>query len=135
MNIYENIVILNASPADEELESSTNKIKELITASGGEILKVDVWGRRKLANEIKKQKKGFYVLFTFSAPSSLTRKLEDYYKVFDPVIKYMIIRLEKKQSAHVLAGLNSLQKGDSPSRPTPGGASQVGGSTEQTATH
>lgn len=49
MNIYENIVILNATPTDEELELSTTKIKDLITNSGGEILKVDVWGRRKLA--------------------------------------------------------------------------------------
>lgn len=134
MNIYENIVILNASPTDEELESSTNKIKDLITGFGGEILKVDVWGRRKLANEIKKQKKGFYVLFTFSAPSSLTRKLEDYYKVFDPVIKYMIIRLEKKQSAHVLAGLNPPLKGDNPARSAAGGAGQIASSTEQSST-
>ncbi len=124
MNIYENIVILNASPSDEDLESSTNKIRDLITSSGGEILKVDVWGRRKLANEIKKQRKGFYVLFTFRAPSSLTRKLEDYYKVFDPVIKYMIIKLEKKQSAHVLASLNPLQKGEA----------AAAGATEQPAT-
>jgi small subunit ribosomal protein S6 len=134
MNIYENIVILNASPADEELESSTNKIKDLIASSGGEILKVDVWGRRKLANEIKKQKKGFYVLFTFRAPSSLTKKLEDYYKVSDQVIKYMIIRLEKKQSAHVLAGLNPPLKGDNPARSTPGGG-QIAGLTEQSATN
>ncbi len=123
MNIYENIVILNATPADEELESSTNKIKDLISNSGGEILKVDVWGRRKLANEIKKQKKGFYVLFVFRAPSSLIKRLEDYYKVFDPVIKYMVIRLEKKQSAHVLAGLNYPSRSEEAPRSSAGAAS------------
>ncbi len=128
MNIYENIVILNAIPSDEELEQSTTKIKDLITNGGGEILKVDVWGRRKLANEIKKQKKGFYVLFVFRAPSSLIKRLEDYYKVFDPVIKYMVIRLEKKQSAHVLASLNYVPKSDDATRSAAGGAS----SAEQT---
>lgn len=105
MNIYENIIILNASLTDEEIEGATRKIKDLVTNSGGEFLKVDVWGRRKLANEVKKQKKGFYVLLVFRSAPSLIRKLEDYYKVFDPVIKYMVIRLEKKQSAHVLASL------------------------------
>jgi len=109
MNIYENIIILNASLSDEDTEASTNKIKSLITNSGGEILKVDVWGRRKLANEVKKQKKGFYVLLVFRSASSLIRKLEDYYKVFDPVIKYMAIKLEKKQSAHVLASLSQAE--------------------------
>lgn len=105
MNIYENIIILNASLTDEETEASTKKIKDLITNSGGEILKADAWGRRKLANEVKKQKKGFYVFLVFRSASPLIRKLEDYYKVFDPVIKYMVIKLEKKQSAHVLASL------------------------------
>ncbi len=122
MNIYENIVVLNANPTDEELEQSTNKIRDLITNSGGEILKVDVWGRRKLANEIKKQKKGFYVLFVFRSASSLIKRLEDYYKVFDPVIKYMVIKLEKKQSAHVLASLSPSPKAEEAARPATGGA-------------
>jgi small subunit ribosomal protein S6 len=109
MNIYENIIILNASLSDEETEASIKKVKDLITNSGGEILKADMWGRRKLANEVKKQKKGFYLFLVFRAASSLIRKLEDYYKVFDPVIKYMVIKLEKKQSAHVLASLSQAE--------------------------
>lgn len=102
MNIYENIVILNASLGDEEIETASGKIKDLITNSGGEILNTDVWGRRKLAYEIKKQKKGFYLLLVFKSPSATIKKLEDYYKVFDPVVKYMVIKLEKKQAEAAL---------------------------------
>jgi len=102
MNIYENIVILNASLGDEEIETASGKIKDLITNSGGEILKTDMWGRRKLAYEIKKQKKGFYLFLVFKSPSAAIKKLEDYYKVFDPVVKYMVIKLEKKQAEAAL---------------------------------
>jgi small subunit ribosomal protein S6 len=109
MNIYENILILNASLTDEEADASTKKIKDLITNAGGEILKAEAWGRRKLANEVKKQKKGFYVFLVFRSASTVIRKLEDYYKVFDPVIKYMVIKLEKKQSAHVLEALSQAE--------------------------
>lgn len=109
MNIYENIVILNASLSDEDLETATGKIKDLIAKSGGEMLKIDVWGRKKLADEIKKHKKGFYILFVFRADPSLIKKVEDYYKVFDPVIKYMMIRLEKKQAAHVINVLSQAE--------------------------
>lgn len=98
MNIYENIVILNASLTDEEIESSIAKIKNLITNSGGEVLKIDTWGRKKLAYEIKKQKKGFYVLLIYKTPPSTIKKLEEFYKVFDPVIKYMVIKLNMKQT-------------------------------------
>ena len=102
MNIYENIVILNASLGDEEIETASGKIKDLITNSGGEILNTEVWGRRKLAYEIKKQKKGFYLFLVFKSPSAAIKKLEDYYKVFDPVVKYMVIKLEKKQAEAAL---------------------------------
>ncbi|MEW6676189.1 MAG: 30S ribosomal protein S6 [Nitrospirota bacterium] len=98
MNIYENIVILNASLTDEEIESSIAKIKDLITNSGGEVLKIDNWGRKKLAYEIKKQKKGFYVLLIYKTPTSTIKRLEEFYKVFDHVIKYMVIKLSMKQA-------------------------------------
>ena len=97
MNIYENVVILNASLPDEEINASVAKIKDLINNSGGEILKTDLWGRKKLAYEIKKQQKGYYVLFIFKTPAPTIRKLEELYKVFDPVIKYMVIKLGPKQ--------------------------------------
>jgi small subunit ribosomal protein S6 len=114
MNIYENIIILNASLPDENLEAAAKKIKDLITGFDGEILKVDTWGKRKLAYEIKKQKKGFYILLIFKSPPAAIKKLEDYYKVFDPVMKYMILRLEKKQAE---AALRSISGGEEASTP------------------
>jgi small subunit ribosomal protein S6 len=97
MNIYENIVILNASLPDEEINASITRIKDLVTNSGGETVKADLWGRRKLAYEIKKQQKGFYVFFVFKTPAPSIKKLEELYKVFDPIIKYMVIKLGSKQ--------------------------------------
>ncbi|MBI4690788.1 MAG: 30S ribosomal protein S6 [Nitrospirae bacterium] len=109
MNIYENIVILNASLPDEEIEAASKKIKDLIVNSGGEILKADTWGKRKLAFEIRKQKKGFYLLLIFKAPSAAIKKLEDYYKVFDPVIKYMVLRPGKKQAGTILQTISGSE--------------------------
>jgi small subunit ribosomal protein S6 len=103
MNIYENIVILNAALSDEDINASISKIKDAVTGSGGEIVKTDMWGRRKLAYEIKKQNKGFYVLFVLKTPPATIKKLEDLYKVFDSVIKYMVIKLAPKQAKQVEA--------------------------------
>lgn len=97
MNIYENIVILNASLPDEEINASISKIKDIIVNSGGEVLKTDTWGRRKLTYEIKKQNKGFYTLMIYKTPPATIKKLGEFYKVFDPVIKYMVIKLGPKQ--------------------------------------
>ena len=103
MNIYENIVILNAVLSDEEVTASLSKIKDLIVSNGGEVIKAESWGRRKLAYEIKKQNKGLYALLIYKSPSPAIKKLEEFYKVFDPVIKYMVIKLGPKQVKHLEA--------------------------------
>lgn len=102
MNIYENIIILDASLSDEEIKSASDKISDLIVNSGGQMLKVDNWGKKKLAYEINKNKTGVYILYLFKAPSSTIKKIEDFFKVFDPVIKFMVIKLSKKQIAAML---------------------------------
>jgi small subunit ribosomal protein S6 len=105
INVYENIVIFNPSLSDEEIEAATQRIKDLITGNQGEILKVEAWGRKKLAYELNKQTRGFYTLLLFRAPSSVVKPLEDLYKVYDAVFKYMVVRLEKKQREAALRSL------------------------------
>lgn len=97
MNIYENVVIINPSLSEEDLKSALEKISEQIKKSGGEILKLENWGKRKLAYELNKQRMGCYVMILFKSPTKLIKELEYYYKVFDPIMKYMIIRLSNKQ--------------------------------------
>lgn len=101
MNIYENVLILNSNLSDEDIDNSINKIKDFIINQGGEIIRVDSWGRRKLAYEINKNKKGYYVLIYFKTLPSTIKKLEDFYKVYDAVIKYMVLKLSKKQIQYI----------------------------------
>ena len=109
MNHYENIAILNPSLSEEEVADAIEKITSLITKSGGEIIKSENWGKKDLAYEIHKQKKGFYLFIVFKSPSDVIKKLEDYYKVFDPIFKFMIVKLGKKEIA---ALIKSLQKAE-----------------------
>jgi small subunit ribosomal protein S6 len=110
MNIYENMVILNANMSDEEADGLVTKIKDVITGQGGEVLKIDVWGRKKLSYEIKKQKKGLYVLLFYKTPPATVRKLEDFYKVTDAVLKYIVLKLDAKQ-------IKTLEKAENASEP------------------
>lgn len=100
MNIYESIIILNAALTDEEINSSASRVKDVIANAGGEVLKIDNWGRRKLTYEIKKQNKGYYLLLIYKAPPATVKKMEEFFKVSDQVIKYMIIKLGLKQVKH-----------------------------------
>jgi small subunit ribosomal protein S6 len=123
MNWYESMVILNPALSEEEIKSSVDKISELITKSGGEVYKADNWGRRKLAYELNKQKMGTYIFYLFRAPSLTISKIESFFKVFDPVVKFMVIRLSSKQIAalpkEVLAGTVAAQVADSSAETRP----------------
>lgn len=110
MNLYECITILDAGLNDETINEAIEKIQGIITKGGGEILKTDKWGRRKLAYEINHHSRGFYVLFLYRAPSDVNRKIEDTFKVFDPVIKFMLMRLDKKQASGTLKALEAEKK-------------------------
>lgn len=99
MNWYETMVILNPTLNEEEIKSAIEKVSDLIKKSGGEVYKADNWGKRKLAYELGKQKMGTYIFFLFKAPSAVIGKMEGFFKVFDPVLKFMAIRLGSKQIA------------------------------------
>ncbi|WP_353684865.1 30S ribosomal protein S6 [Thermodesulfovibrio sp. 3907-1M] len=98
-NFYEKMVLLLPTLSEEEVQEAVNKISSVITENGGEILKIDNWGKRKLAYKLNKQNMGYYVLFLFKAPSSAIKKMEQFYRVYDPVFKFMIIKLTKQQIA------------------------------------
>ena len=99
MNFYETVVILNPSLGEEEAKAVIDKITDLLKNAEGEVFKVEVWGKRRLAYEMSKQKMGNYVFLLFKAPSAAIRKLEDYFKVLDIVLKFMVVKLGKKQIA------------------------------------
>jgi len=129
MNWYESMVILNPALNDEEIKSAIDKVSEQITKSDGEVFKADNWGRRKLSYELNKQKMGIYIFYLFKAPSSTIGKIESFFKVFDPVLKFMVIRLGPKQIEALPKEVLGVSAASEPGVPekskTVGGAAQV----------
>ncbi|MEK7823124.1 MAG: 30S ribosomal protein S6, partial [Nitrospirota bacterium] len=102
MNFYENLIILDPKLDSKAAEEAVERIKDVVTKKGGEVLKTENWGRKKLAYELKKRKEGIYVLLLFKAPSQAIVELERFYKVFEPLFKFLVIKLKKKQIEAVL---------------------------------
>ena len=113
MNFYENIVILDPNLDEKATEEAIERVKNIIVKKGGDVFRSENWGHRKLAYDIKKHKKGTYVLILFKAPPSTIAELEKFYKVFDLALKFMVIKLGRKEIAKVM----SPQLGESSLRP------------------
>ena len=96
MAIYESIFIINPNLADEETNGIIKKMQDIVAKQGGEMIKFEDWGKRKLAYEVKKQKRGHYVFFQFKGGATVVSELERTYKLTDAVIKFMTVKLEKE---------------------------------------
>lgn len=116
MNHYEMITILNASLNEEETQQAIERITELLLKEGGIVLKSENWGRRKLAYELNKQKEGTYFFLIFQAPPGSIIAIERFYKVYDPVVKFMVIKLSKKEKEVVLAELEPEPEAEEPTQ-------------------
>lgn len=94
LNPYESIIILKPTLSDEEVAESLEKIKGIIEEAGGEIVSSDNWGKKKLAYEVKKERRGIYVVQHFKAKSATIVVLEQHLRFSEAIIKYMTIRIE-----------------------------------------
>ncbi|MEN8264306.1 MAG: 30S ribosomal protein S6 [Nitrospirota bacterium] len=103
MNYYEKVMIVDPNLDDSAVDEAVGKVKDIILKEGGEILKTDNWGRRKLAYELNKRKQGNYVLILFKSPPTTIGKLEKHCKLFETIIKFMIVKLVKPK--HIEAAL------------------------------
>jgi len=99
MKKYETIFILDPDLQEEQTQSVIEKAKGIITQASGEILKVEDWGKRKLAYEVKKKSKGQYILIHFLGSPALLSELERNFRVMDAVIKFQSVRLGERQGS------------------------------------
>lgn len=93
MRPYELVVVLgNQIEDDEVVDGHLNKIVEVLTENGGEVTKVDKWGKRRLAYEIDGNTEGYYAVIDFRAEENATRALEHSLKLTEDVIRYLLVR-------------------------------------------
>ena len=101
MRKYETLFIMDPDLEEEKSQSVIEKVKGIITQGNGEILKVEDWGKRKLAYRVKKKTKGHYILIHFSGLPPLLAELERNFRVMDAVIKFQSVRLDERKASSV----------------------------------
>jgi small subunit ribosomal protein S6 len=93
---YEILFIAHVDLSDDALNETIERYKTIIIQSKGVVVKIDKWGTRKLAYEIKKQKKGTYVLIDFAGQSTIVSELERMFKIEDNILKFLTVMKEDK---------------------------------------
>lgn len=141
MRRYEVLYIVHPDLTDEETKAVADRYGELVTAQQGTLIKVEDWGRRKLAYEIRKQGKGTYILMDFYGPGNMIREIERNFKIDDKVLKYLTVKtrdpfdpsmLEKEQEERIRPeSMISPEEAEEEKPEVPAEETRVGSETEE----
>jgi len=97
MRPYELMVIIDPEVEERTVESSLQKFLNVITTDGGTIEKVDIWGRRRLAYDIKKKSEGIYAVVNFTATPATAKELDRQLSLNETIMRTKIIRPEDQK--------------------------------------
>jgi small subunit ribosomal protein S6 len=96
LTLYETTVVIDSMLKPDDIKNLRDRITNFISNNGGEIVKVEDWGKRRLAYEIKKKQYGFYVYLRFGAPPAFLRLLEKEYRLNESILRYLTVKLDKR---------------------------------------
>jgi small subunit ribosomal protein S6 len=95
MRNYEVLFVLRPDLTEEAVQANKEKVNALITNNGGEIVKVDDMGKRRLAYEIQDFKEGIYTVVYFKGTNETVKELDRVIKITEDVIRYLIVKDEE----------------------------------------
>ncbi len=96
MAFYESIFILRSSLSEEEAAGVQEKMKGALEKLGGSIIKAENWGKKKLAYEIKHDRRGTFTLLQFEASGNVVSELERLYRLEDSVLKFLTVKVDEE---------------------------------------
>lgn len=93
MRRYETIVIIDPDLSEEDRTSFLNRVKEIIPQQGGVLIQEDLWGVKKLAYEIKKKPRGYYVRMDYCGLGKAVDEIERFFRIDDRAMKFLTVQL------------------------------------------
>ena len=94
MNQYEVMYVIDTALEEQARTDLINRFSGLVEANGGQVDRVDEWGKRRQAYAINYKTEGYYVLMYIKAPADLPKELERNFQISDKILRSLIIRYE-----------------------------------------
>ncbi|WP_251152937.1 MULTISPECIES: 30S ribosomal protein S6 [unclassified Cellulosimicrobium] len=96
MRQYELMIILDPEVEERTVAPSLDKYLSVIKTDGGTVDKVDIWGRRRLAFDIKKKSEGIYAVVDFTSTSDTAKELDRQLGLNEVVLRTKILRTDAR---------------------------------------
>jgi small subunit ribosomal protein S6 len=92
MREYEVMVIFDPDTEERTVQPTLDKHLKVITKGGGTVENVDIWGRRRLAYEIRKKSEGIYAVINLTAEPSDVKELDRQFTINESIMRTKVIR-------------------------------------------
>jgi small subunit ribosomal protein S6 len=93
MREYETLYIVRPDLADENIAQLNERLTGVLAREGAKVLRLDVWGKKKLAFEVKKNPKGIYFHLSYLSPPHVVAEFERNLRMIEPVIRYQTMKI------------------------------------------
>src|ERR687885_2179552 len=130
MRPYEVVIIYDPSLEEDAIRAAVDRSTELIRSRGGNPGRVDRWGKRRLAYEIRHQREGYYVLMEVTAEPAAMAELDRALSFADEVLRHKVIRVPDRVAKG--SGRGASRAGAEPPAPAGIAAGGAAGSSAPT---
>ncbi len=96
MRLYETTLVIDSLIKSDDIERITRNLKEFISNNGGEVVRLEEWGKRRLAYEIEKKQYGYYIYIRYQAPPNIPKLLEREFRLNDNILRYLTVLVDPK---------------------------------------
>ena len=94
---YQSTLILKPDLDEAQVDQALEKVTGFLTKNNGSCLKIEKWGKKRLSYRIKKSRFGYYLNIYHTCDSLKVSSLEIEYKLYDLILKFLVIRLDDKE--------------------------------------
>ena len=94
MRDYEMMIIIDPTVDERNIQTFVDKLLQVVPSNGGTVDKVDIWGKRRLAYDIKKKSEGFYVVVDMTTTPEIAQELDRQLGLNETVLRTKLLRPE-----------------------------------------
>jgi len=98
MTSYEALFIVRPDVDEADLEKVIGRVEDVVKSNEGTIVESQVWGKKRLAYEVKGHTEGIYVKINFDALPIVVEKLQDHFRLNEDVIRDLVVRDERRDA-------------------------------------
>ena len=96
MQLYETTVVIDSMLKPDDVRGLKDRIANFISNNGGEVLRIEEWGKRRLAYEIQKKQYGLYLYMRFSSPPAIPALLEKEYRLNEAILRFLTVKVDPR---------------------------------------